>query len=353
MNQMEKPESEIIYQQNDLMIVVERVADLTAVALLKRTVYGTKGIRYQQTGQQEKIGQLVKPLFFLLYRNDTLIGMYCLDERLILVASGPIAGFYGRYLAIDDSHKGLGYGHLLKQEAIRYVESHTEGAILFYSYIEEKNTRSLAISSKQGFYLVAVLKTFIFRRHSPRPDPRFTRLEPSELADLRRLLNDRYQDYSLKTLTHIGYQSNYFVLKEEGEIVAGIQANPVCWQFLHMPGVRGWVMMNLLPLVSMTRRFFNPTNYRFIVPEGIYLKKGCESLLPVILESVLAHFNLNSALFQLDEKDSVLSLLTQRESGLLSGFQPVKTHVMIKHRGLPDESLPTGRPVYVSSFDFA
>lgn len=350
---MEKRDTEIIYQQNDLMIVVKHVADPTAIALLKRTLYGTKGIRYQQTGQEDKISRLLKPLFFQLYQKEKLIGMYCLDERPISVASNPATGFYGRYLAVDESHKGLGYGHLLKQEAIQYVESHTDGAILFYSYIEEKNTHSLAISKKQGFHSAAVLKTFIFRRHSPQTDPRFTRLEPSESDDLLRLLNDRYQGYSLKTLAHIGYQSSYFVLKEKGEIVAGIQANPVCWRFSHMPGASGWLMMNLLPLVSVTRRYFNPTNYRFIVPEGLYLKKGRESLLQVLLESVLAHFGLHSALFQIDEKDSVILLLTQRESGLLSGFQPVKTHVMIKIRGLPDESLPTGLPVYVSSFDFA
>lgn len=350
---MEKQDEEIIYQQGDLMIVVKHVADLTAVALLKSTVYGTKGVRYQQTGQEEKIGQLLKPLFFQLYQKEKLIGMYCLDERPISVTHGSIRGFYGRYLAVDELHKGLGYGHLLKQEAIQYVESHKDGAILFYSYIEEKNTRSLAISRKQGFHSAAVLKTFIFRCHSPQTDPRFTRLEPSQLNDMLQLLNDTYQGYSLKTLTHIGYQSNYFVLKEGDEIVAGIQANPVCWRFLHMPGLSGWLMMNLLPIVSVTRRYFNPTNYRFIVPEGLYLKKGRESLLHVLLESVLAHFGLHSALFQIDEKDPLLSLLTQPESGLLSGFQPVKTHVMIKLRELPDEPLQIGSPVYVSSFDFA
>lgn len=350
---MEQKGKEIIYQVGDLVIEVRHVPDQSAIDLLKRTVYGTAGVRYQQTGQQAKASHLRKPHFFYLYQQRQLIGLYCLDERAIPLVSGHVAGFYGRYLAIDDSQKGNGYGQLLKREAVSYVERHATGPVLFYSYIEEKNTRSLAISQKQGFHSVATLRTFIFRRHSPEVDSRFERLNQSELSTMVALLDNAYRGYRFKTFAHIGYQSNYFVLKEGNELVAGIQANPVCWRFKQMPGVGGWVTMNLLPLTSLTRRYFDPVQYRFLVPEGLYLKQGREDLLYVLLESTLAHFGLHSILFQVDEKDPLTALLARRESGLLSGFQPVRTHVMVKASGIPNEQLPANSPVYVSSFDFS
>ncbi|MBC8153933.1 MAG: hypothetical protein H7Z72_13570 [Bacteroidetes bacterium] len=350
---MELRKEELIYQMGELSILVRPIADQSAIDLLKRTVYGTVGVRYQQTGQQEKVSHLQKPFYFHLYQHQQLIGLYCLDERVIPLVSGHVPGFYGRYLAIDDSQKGNGYGQLLKREAVSYIELQVTGPVLFYSYIEEKNTRSLAISQGQSFQSVAALRTFIVRRHSPSVDSRFERLDPSELSTLLALLNDAYRGYRFKTFAHIGYQSNYFVLKEGHEIVAGIQANPVCWRFNQMPGVGGWVTMHLLPLISLTRRYFDPAHYRFLVPEGLYLKPGREELLGVLLESTLAHFGLHSMLFQVDQKAALTGLLARRESGVLSRFQPVTTQVMVKARGIPSEQLPANSPVYVSSFDFS
>ena len=326
----------------------------SAEALLKRTVYGTNGVRYRHTGQEQKVSQLHNPRFFELVQDGQLIGLYCLDERQIQAGINPIKAFYGRYLAVDDQHKGKGYGRLLKKEAIQYVEKHVAKPFVFYSYIEEKNTRSVAISAGEGFRSVAILKTFIFRRYSPRINPRFRQLALSQIPEICRLLERTYAKYTFRTFAHIGYQTNYFVLQEGDEIIAGIQANPVCWQFLNMPGLGGWAMMHLLPALSITRRFFNPANYAFVVLEGLYLKKGAENRLYALLESILAHFGLHSALWQIDTKDPHLPLLTDPQAGALSGFQKdVRTHAMVKAMGIHEDQLALNLPQYISCFDFA
>ena len=343
-----------IYRNGELIITAGGVIDSAAIDLLKRTIYGTKGVRYQHSNQETKIHDLAKPLFFYLRQAGQLIGTYCLDKRNLDLGSIQTIGFYGRYLAVDEAHSGKGYGRLLKQQAVAYVEQHTHSPFLFYSFIEGKNARSIRISQKEGFQPLATLRTYFFRRYSPILDKRFSQSTATDLQQIQPLLRKFYQSYRFKTFAQIGYQNQYFVLKEQGQIVAGVQANPVAWRFYQMPGVMGWVLMNLVPLVSASRRFFNPARNEFVVFEGFFFQKGQPELLPVLLESVLAHYGLHSAMCEIDQIDPLVELLLHPAMGQLSGFEKdVQTHVLVKSIGLPDKIFKSKAPVYVSCFDYA
>ncbi|WP_211325287.1 GNAT family N-acetyltransferase [Larkinella arboricola] len=345
-------DSTILLQNDTLELVVKPVADVAVADLLATIVYGAHGIRYRHSGRELKIGQFQNPLYFHLYVSGTLQGFYCLDRRTVTGPWGPIDGFYGRYLAVSEAFQGRGYGRLLKSEAVRYVERQFTPPYLFYSYIEEKNVRSMRLSNERGFASYGQLKTFVFRRLRPRPDPRVARIPPAELTAFLPRLQAAYQTYALKTDARIGYQGNYFGLKEGNEWVAGVQANPVSWQFLTMPGTSGWLMMYVLPHLPLLNRLFSPS-YRFLALEGPYLQPGREALLPTLLESVLAHFQLSSALIQIDSQDPLLPTVTTN-MGLFSGFESVNTHVMIKAHGLTPDQLERLQhaPFYCSSFDY-
>lgn len=343
-----------IYRNGELILTAGGTIDPAAIDLLKRTIYGTKGVRYQHTNQETKIHELANPLFFHLWQAGQLVGTYCLDERTLDLGSIQTTGFYGRYLAVDEAHAGHGYGRLLKQQAVAYVEQRTPSPFLFYSFIEGKNARSIAISRKEGFQSVATLKTYFFRRYSPTQDNRFSPATAADLEHLQPLLKPFYQAYRFKTFAQIGYQNQYFVLKEQGRIVAGVQANPVAWRFYQMPGATGWVLMNLVPLFSASRRFFNPTHNEFAVLEGFFFQEGRAELLPILLESVLAHYGLHSAMCEIDQQDPLVELLMHPSMGPLSGFEKdVQTHVLVKPIGLPQEVFDTKAPIYVSCFDYA
>lgn len=350
------PKPMVIYQQEPVRIEVKPTADPAAVALLKRTIYGTNGVQYQHSGQENKVEQLHHPYFFHLFHHDDLIGIYCLDERPVNVSGDlTVRGFYGRYLSIAPDQQHKGYGRLLKAEAVRYVETQTEAPYVLYSYIEEKNVRSLRLSEREGFTSVARVKTFIFRRYAPLTDSRFACLTDFSDALLLDQLKHFYGSHTLTNFSRIGFQNNYFVLKEDHGVVAGVQANPVRWNFSNMPGFSGWLMMHVVPLSSMTRRFFNPNQYQFVALEGLYWQPGREAVVAALLESVLACFGFHSALLEIDTRDPLNTLLTDvKKMGPLSGFQSgIVTHVMVKASS-PDLLLALAdKPVYVSSFDFS
>lgn len=220
----------LLHEQNGLVLSVSRQADPQTIALLTQTLYGTDGIQYRQTGQAHRIGLLSDPLFFQLYDSrQTLIGLYCLDKRPVGFRGELVPAYYGRYLAVSADQQGKGFGQLLKATAIEYVQARQSAPHLFYSYIEAKNTRSMAASKQTGFTSVAQLSTYLFRRFTPRPDQRVRPLQPVESALAHQLVANQYARYGFQHFTHINAQRPFFVLEERGRVVAGAQVSPIQW----------------------------------------------------------------------------------------------------------------------------
>jgi RimJ/RimL family protein N-acetyltransferase len=345
----------VLHEQNGLALSVSSQADPQTVSLLTQTLYGTDGIRYRQTGQAHRIEQLSDPLFFQLYNShQTLIGLYCLDKRPVGFRGEPVQAYYGRYLAVSADQQGKGFGQLLKATAVEYVQARQSDPYLFYSYIEAKNTRSMAASYRAGFTSVAQLSTYLFRRFTPRPDRRVRPLLPAESALAHQLVADQYAQYGFQHFARINAQRPFFVLEEEGRVVAGVQASPIQWELVHLPGQLGSLFRYVAPHVPGLRRFFNPASQLFLTLEGVCVAPGRADLLAPLLESVMSHYNIHTAMWQIDERDPLRSLLATSGMGPLSGFQAgVTTHVMAKAIDLPASITLARDPVYVSSFDYS
>ena len=341
---------------NGLRLTVASTLEPAGLAILQWAVYGTRGIRYVQTGQDVKAANLHDPLYFHLYLDAQLVGVYCLDRRSLTGFNQPVTGYYGRYLAVSDTAQGLGYGKLLKQAAVAYVDQNTPGTHLFYSYIEEKNTRSMAISERMGFRSVATLKTFFFRRWRPTPDDRVQQATTDDISELVSLLQQTHKGHTFTTFARIGYQQQYYLIRKQGQIVVGIQANPIRWQFRQVTlfgflRLGNWFIraVSRLPLLS---RLLNLENYRFAALEGVYLRPGYENLLPALLDGVLHRQGLYTAMLLIDERDPMVARLRTLANGLGGFKEDVRTHVMVRAVGIAADMLGYS-PVYVSSFDFA
>jgi GNAT superfamily N-acetyltransferase len=343
----------IIFQNKEVKIVLELLPNTDAIKLLKKSIYGTNGPKYTHTGQEVKIMNLKNALFFRLIKDENTIGFYCLCKRIISSNQGTYAGFYGRYLAVDSAFQGKKYGNLLKNIAVEYVGENGEKPLAFYSYIEENNVKSLNISKREGFTSIATLKTTLFTRISPKANERLEQIKTEEVENFKVLLTQYFSKYSLLNLENINYQNNYFVIKHQGEIVAGLQANPVEWKIVEMEGLSGKILMNVLPHLPILKKIFNPNAYQFLAIEGVYLKAGFEHELYPLIEGVLHHFSVYSALFQLDSNDFLIEIFNKNGNlGILNSIKKdITTHVMIKTHGIStiknDDEV-----VYVSSFDF-
>ena len=343
----------ILFQNQDIKIVLELLPNDDATKLLKKSIYGTNGPKYIHTGQEVKLANLKNCQFFRLIKDGQTIGYYCLCKRLIASKQGDYNGFYGRYLAVDLAFQGRKYGNLLKQVAIDYVEKTEDNPLIFYSYIEENNVKSLNISKREGFTSIAALKTAIFTRISPKANKRLEQIKAEEVESFKVSLTQYFSKYALLNLENINYQNNYFVIKHQGEIVAGLQANPVEWKIVEMEGFSGKILMNVLPHLPILKKVFNPNAYKFLAVEGVYLKAGYEHELYSLIEGVLNHFSIYSALFQLDSNDSLVEIFNKNGNlGILNAIKKdITTHVMVKTHGVfPVKN--NDEVIYISSFDF-
>jgi RimJ/RimL family protein N-acetyltransferase len=343
----------IVFQNEEIKIVLELLPNNDAIKLLKKSIYGTNGPKYIHTGQEVKIMNLKNALFFRLIKDENTIGFYCLCKRRISSNQGTYDGFYGRYLVVDSAFQGKKYGNLLKKVAVEYVETNEEKPLAFYSYIEENNVKSLNISKREGFTSIATLKTTLFTRISLKVNERLEQIKSEEVDNFKLILQQYFSNYSLLNLENINYQNNYFVIRNQGEIVAGLQANPVEWKIVEMEGFSGKVLMNVLPHLPIIKKIFNPNAYQFLAVEGVYLKAGFEHELYPLIEGVLNHFSIYSALFQLDSNDSMIEIFNKNGNlGILNSIKKdITTHVMVKTHGIStiknDDEI-----IYVSSFDF-
>jgi hypothetical protein len=348
-----KQQERIIFQNHKIKIVLEESPNEEAIELLQKSIYGTNGPRYIHTGQEIKVPNLKNPLFFRLIEEDNTIGYYCLCKRRFIQNQSESYGYYGRYLAVAINHQGKQYGKLLKKNAVDFIEQNEQNPYVLYSYIEENNIKSLKISEQKGFNSLATLSTTIFTRVSPKKNSRLERLKLSETNEITVLLEESFKHYIFKNLENINYQNNYFIIRNNDEIVAGLQANPVRWKIVGMQGLGGTILMNLLPHLPVMKKIFNPNAYDFLAIEGVYLKKGFEHEFYPLIEGVLNHFSIYSALFQLDTNDYLNNIFKKNGNlGILNTMKKdFKTHVMVKSKGikkLKNES----EVVYVSSFDF-
>jgi hypothetical protein len=343
----------IIFQNQEVKIVLEESPNSEAIELLQKSVYGTNGPKYIHTGQEIKIVNLKNPLFIRLIKENKTIGFCCGCVRNFVQNGKNITGYYARYFAVQNNQQGKQYGKLLVKVGISFVEKNEQNPYVLYAYIEENNLKSLKASQYKGFNSIATLNTTLFTRIYPKINSRLERLKTSETNEMITLLEESFRNYFLKNFENINYQNNYFVIRKDGEIIAGLQANPVRWKIVEMNGFGGKILMNLLPHFPIMKKIFNPNAYEFLAIEGVYLKKGFEHELYPLIEGVLNHFSIYSALFQLDTNDSLNDIFKKNGNlGILNAMKKdFKTHVMVKSKGI-EKLKNEGEIVYVSSFDF-
>ena len=343
----------VIHQEGSISISVGQAFDDEIVNLLKRTIYGTKGPKYQHTGQEIKLANLKSPIFFTLKNKEEIIGFYCLCEREVRVGKEIFLGYYGRYFAVDEHFQGNNYGTQLIKLSTEYLEFNCKSQSILYAYVEENNTRSLNVFQNLGFDSISTLETIIFSRLYPKGNSNIYRLNPTEISTILSKLESHNSTTILRTFENINYQDNYFVIRDKGIIVAGLQANPTRWKIKEMEGFSGKILLKVLPHIPILKRLINPEKYDFLAIEGLFVEPGYEEYLYDLLEGVLHQFDMTSALIQLDSQSKFLRLFKKkRDLGLLNSLKKdFKTHVMVRVFNSNSSLIKEGE-AYISSFDF-
>ena len=159
--------------------------------------------------------------------------------------------------------------HLLDLDDVFEGDKH-----IMYAFVESMNERSKNLVHQAGYEYIRSFLTVAFSRFSPKTDKRVSKLKEEEKQEMESLLEDYYRDYSFFSTDYSFYGDKYYVLKEGNEIIAGVCAIPSVYKVYDIPGIWGWVMMKVLPKLPYFRRLFRPGEFRYLVFDAIYCKKG-------------------------------------------------------------------------------
>jgi hypothetical protein len=325
--------------------------------LINSSVWGTNDNKYSHLDAAAHLPYLNNPHFFCLYKNQELCALVVFNARKVWNKDQQVQAYYVRYFLANEKYKGKGIVPRHAERVMEYIKTNAKGPLILYAAVEKKNRNSFRIVERQGFKSLSTLQMRGFSRFFPKLKITFEILTEEDKPQLIDQLNRQYAQYVMRHfMTHFQGEP-YYIVKKEGEIVAGVQLQRSHWRIEKMGGKLGWFVMNLLPHIPLLNRIFNPKKFRFLAFEGFFYEKGNEKTLFYLMESLLAQENYNSGVIFLDQKSEMAGYMAKNsiDMGLLYQFTAqTDSHIMVYARGLSSEEITnlTTLPFYTCSYDY-
>lgn len=370
-----------VFNYKGLEVKVSDYANEGILNILNHAVQGSEGgLRFSLLNIAPRISAYKDQIRFVsLYKKNEIAGTVGSCFRISGQGSLRYPSSYLRYLAFQSTYQ-TGVRWRKRQKAIikqeqddnfkqKTLEIFSKPHLLdldnvfegdkhvMYAFLESMNERSKNLVSQAGYEYIRSFLTVVFSRFSPKPDPRVSLLSSGEKEKMESLLLEYYREYSFFSTDYAFYGDKYYILKEGDEIIAGVSAIPSAYKVYEIPGIWGWVMMSVLPKMPFFRRLFRPGEFRYLVFDAIYCKKGNEKVLSDLFESVCAAEGYNTGLTWLDDRSLLYDKIrTVVKMGALNRMLNAKPGlVYTRFINLTDKEKEAfyNAPAYISGFDFS
>ena len=370
-----------VFSYKGLEVRVSDYANEGIIDILNRAVQGSEGgLRFSLQDVAKRIAAYKDQIRFVsLYKKNQVTGTVGSCFRISGQGRLRYPTSYLRYLAFQSTYQSdnnwrkrirekikpekdfsfkqktleiFSKPHLLELNNVFEGDKH-----VMYAFVESMNERSKNLVHQAGYEYIRSFLTVAFSRFSPSADRRVSKLEAHEKPVMEKLLTEFYKDYSFFTTTYSFYGDQYFVMKENDEIIAGVSAIPSSFKVYDVPGIWGWVMMKVLPGTPFLRRLFRPGEFRYLVLDAIYCREGREDQLAALFESACAVEGFNTGLIWLDDRSRLYDRIRTRvRLGALNRMLNAKPGLVYgKFINLTEEEKEYfyDAPAYISGFDFS
>jgi len=370
-----------VFNYKGLEVRVSDYANEGILDILNHAVQGSEGgLRFSLLNIAPRISAYKDQIRFVsLYKKNEIVGTVGSCFRISGQGNLRYPSSYLRYLAFQSTyqtgvrwrkrHKAIikqekddnfkektleifSKPHLLDLDNVFEGDKH-----VMYAFLESMNERSKNLVSQAGYEYIRSFLTVVFSRFSPEPDPRVTLLSDDQKGKMESLLLEYYREYSFFSTDYSFFGDRYYVLKEGDEILAGVSAIPSVYKVYDIPGVWGWVMMNVLPKMPFFRRLFRPGEFRFLVFDAIYCKKGNEKILSDLFESVCAAEGYHTGLTWLDDRsllyDKIRTVVKMGALNRMLNAKPGLVYTRFINISDKEKEAFYNAPAYISGFDFS
>jgi hypothetical protein len=370
-----------LFDYRGLEVRVSDYANEGILDILNHAVQGSEGgLRFSLQNIAPRIAAYKDQIRFVsLYRRNQITGTVGSCFRVSGQGNLRYPSSYLRYLAFQSTYQSdftrrkrretlikpekdfsfkqktlevFSKPHLLDLNDVFEGDKH-----IMYAFLESMNDRSKNLVHQAGYEYIRSFLTVAFSRFSPKSDQRVVKLKEEEKAKMESLLLDYYRDYSFFSTDYSFYGDRYYILKEGEEIIAGASAIPSVYKVYDIPGIWGWVMMKVLPKTPYFRRLFRPGEFRYLVFDAIYCRKGREDLLAVLFESACATEGFNTGLTWLDDHSQLYDTIrTGVKMGALNRMLNAKPGLVYSrfiNLSQNEKEYFYNAPAYISGFDFS
>lgn len=370
-----KPNSAKLFQRGSFEVGVKKEPTEQIYSLLNKMTVGSKGAQYLLKNINERMPQLKSKYIMYMDQGEKTIGTYTAGLRTTQEDFGPVNAYYIRYFAFLDSiqasnnqsvkrgkHEGIFRGMVkkfLSQSPATFGIDHGENPDLpsfYYAFFDAENFRSTNLSQSLGLVPVGEFDTFSFTRLHPKNHENVELLEKVHHHVLRNRISQFYSGFSVYTDQFMFINDNYYVWKESGEVVLGVQANKCNWEIKKMSGLSGFLTLKILPYLPLIKKYFNPQQFDFLTFDYIYVKPGHEDKLEIMFESLLHKYDVTFSLIWQDQKSPLHAIFSKMDLGFLSNFSKVPTGkiMMTTNRISPDQLNDLSKkPVFTCAMDMS
>ena len=275
--------NEVFLTHKELEVRVSDHANEGMLEILNHAVQGSEGgLRFQLQNIPARIAAYRDQIRFVsLYKKNKITGTVGSCYRITGQGNLRYPSSYLRYLAFhsvyqsdiswkrrtreiikpekDDTFKQKTLEIFSKPHLLDFKQVNENDKHIMYAFIESMNERSKNLVHQAGYEYIRSFLTVAFSRFSPKSDSRVTKITSQEEKDkMESLLLDYYHNHSFFSTDYAFYGDKYYVLKEGGEIIAGVNAIPSSYIIYDMPGIWGWIIMKVLPKTPYFKRLFHP-----------------------------------------------------------------------------------------------
>jgi hypothetical protein len=343
------------------------------------TYLGTPGgLQYHHTTGIDKLKNMKTCYFAFLRRHGKMLGSIGYDLRDTHAGEATYKCWLVRYFAIKaplrsdkltrkqrKQKAGKDRSVSLLKDVTNFFHKNPERLIdpdtnempqaILYSLVEKKNERSRNFAEIGGYEKTGDVVSFIFSRLVQRKRAGVERLSRSDIPQMRFLLRDFYSEHAFYLDDNLFLNDNYYVLRENGEIVAGLQANEEMWEIKTIGNATLDRLIRFLTRIPFIGKRFRYEQMRFLGVEGIFFREGRGDAVYTLLEGVLALRDQYLALMIMDTRSSVC--LNFRKHGRLGPVNSIlgtfEGDFYTRFYSFPEEEKErvSAMPAYISIFD--
>lgn len=350
-------EKHLLLQDGDYAIWRHRGIPADALSFLDSIAWGNDGAVYEHKNTEAHIRLMHHPTLIAIHENAKMQGTAVFCNTPVSAGDKQYNCYYIRYFAASKEIKGKG---VMKKYAVKVMEAirdNEKEKTVFFACVEKGNSASYKTVQHAGYNNIGVIKTNGFSRFFPKAIKNIEQVKTDAIRnEVMSLLKKQYEQHALVQFNSIFLHDDYFILRENGEIVAGCQFHRVHWVINKMPGFMGKIIMNVVPLIPLLNKLFNPKKFEFLAFEGIYYKPGYENRLMELFEGLLAKEKLKSAMYWMGESCPLRKrILENSKPGLLHSFiKNSDAFIMASFHDLNETEITElkSRPLFASAFDY-